>query len=700
MLQEGLGLGLPAELNLFVLSFLGAKDRLTVRQVNSYFKDLSDDDGAWRDLYLKEWYHHQLQDPEDSFYSASSSPSSLLRLSTSSCSSSCSSSSSSRNNKDPVEFMTIMKHGYDFPPSNQNPKSEKTSDETSTTTTTTTTTKEREGEEEGEERRGGRRRASNSKNDNKALYKRFECLWRRPRSQLPPISHVATSWKELFMLRKRIEKGYLFRTSDKSPADDSQEDAAAATAQNEEEEDAINEGEDNGDDDDDDEEAGKTEAALPQVPVEERTYNTYALWGDRLKEKFPKNEDDPVLLEELDNTREMTALQLICSEEYHSALSFEVTNPTELFMLIIKRASVLHEFALYQKHYEGTAATLRVCFETAALHYAAAYQIALEYAPREKSVTLCTWAVLLRDYANSGLHEAAMADELFELSYTKYEASLACCSSHLTHSLTENWAYALREHANAKIQQHCYEEANKLFDTCFEKYAICVSLLQDSVILSNWADALREKAEIQNKDVQERLFAEAYSKYLASYNLDNCDNLTLCNWAMLLVLQARKTLDNANVPIPSILPPSFLLSNNINNNHNKKEKKKLMLAMKKKQKEKDKKEAAVVGAKVVQQQRKAEKAAVKKHAALLEEARAKLKHCVAQQDVWSYFCMARVAAVANDEEECKMWLQKCQHKRYLSKVKQSQLADFVAFSRKPWFHAMLQEQALPNRSTQ
>jgi hypothetical protein len=48
--------------------------------------------------------------------------------------------------------------------------------------------------------------------------------------------------------------------------------------------------------------------------------------------------------------------------------------------------------------------------------------------------------------------------------------------------------------------------------------------------------------------------------------------------------------------------------------------------------------------------------------------------------------------VAGEAEECRKWMDKCTSKRYLSKAKESQLADFENVKDLGWFKAMQQQQ--------
>lgn len=96
-----------------------------------------------------------------------------------------------------------------------------------------------------------------------------------------------------------------------------------------------------------------------------------------------------------------------------------------------------------------------------------------------------------------------MTDELFESAYAKFEiATTECVGILLDHLFVENWAYALKEHANLKLKQKKFrvrlmsldrtlltvlQEADRLFEGCYQRYAHCAALTEDSVVLSNWA---------------------------------------------------------------------------------------------------------------------------------------------------------------------------------------------------------------------
>jgi len=74
------------------------------------------------------------------------------------------------------------------------------------------------------------------------------------------------------------------------------------------------------------------------------------------------------------------------------------------------------------------------------------------------SAMSCNWAGALRDYASCGLHGEKKTDELFESAYVKFEtATTECVGILLDHLFVENWAYALKEHANLKLKQKKYK---------------------------------------------------------------------------------------------------------------------------------------------------------------------------------------------------------------------------------------------------
>jgi len=70
----------------------------------------------------------------------------------------------------------------------------------------------------------------------------------------------------------------------------------------------------------------------------------------------------------------------------------------------------------------------------------------------------------------------------------------------------------------------------------------------------------------------------------------------------------------------------------------------------------------------------------------------KLSLGLSQNDLWTFFCMARLCAVEGDAEECRKWMLKSASKRYLSKAKESQLADFGTVANLEWFKEMFQKQ--------
>lgn len=432
------------------------------------------------------------------------------------------------------------------------------------------------------------------------------------------------SWKQLYWLRRSLEKKYITPSANVEEND--------------------------------------LPPSVPQQPIQllpgrERTLHTYWQYASVLRALLPREEDDPVLLEEKRNTSETRALHLICCEEIYSALSFSKKSkkPTEEdFQLLSYWASAVHEFATYQKHYKQNQPFLRYWFRLAA----AAYELATSVAPPlEKTHILCSWAGCLRDEANAAAENEEERDALFEAAYNKYHQAIES-QKRKDHLLIENWAYAYREHANWKLRSNKIIEMDELFCKCINKYSECARIRKDSIVLSNWADALREWAEAKKGEEQERIFSESDKKYRASFRRDSVDCLTRCNWAMLLVLRARKISDTLRDMKAKLERGEVQEENQMQFIENVE--------------------------KVVMMENDFQR--------YLSQAEEHLSYCVAQQDVWSYFCMARLSAVARKETECEEWLKKCKDKCYLHKAKDRQLADFANVKDLPWFKKLQQEQ--------
>lgn len=553
---------LPLELTIHVLSFLDARDRLSLALVSRPFRVLADDDLQWRRLYAREWF--------------------------------------------------------------------------------------REGSE-----------APNGQ------------AWeRRP---LPRVKDV-TSWKLLFRLRTQTERAHFPRKQQPTRRDVADDDDAhggdgdgdgggdASSASSPPPPQLVGEDGDDGGEGDD---GGDGEVVLPKEPWvarEKRNGRSYCLWGDYLRQKLPQvttDEDDPVQLKEDRDIMEVRSLYLICREEFLSALSYKLT-PEEQFKIYFSLGDVTHEFSIYQRHFPHNPAHLREWYEAACEAFEKSLQTTT-VSVRDKSSTLCAWAGVIRDYANSGVGGDEQTDRLFQLAYAKYQEALELYGrKRPDYLLIENWAYAIREHANFNVRINNHPEAERRFDECFSKYEMCNSLHSDSIVLSNWADALREKAEIVDGEGRDSLFKQAHLRYKLSFALDAMDCLTLCNWAMLYCLRARTCHARAQA---------------------------LREDIRRCQEDIIGSDEEAVRAKEVEAAK-----AEADYRRLVATGKAKLEFGIAEGDLWTYFCMARLCAAACEAEECREWMTKCASKRYLSKAKESQLADFAFVKDLAWFQDMQHQQ--------
>ncbi|KAL6077135.1 Tetratricopeptide domain containing protein [Balamuthia mandrillaris] len=305
----------------------------------------------------------------------------------------------------------------------------------------------------------------------------------------------------------------------------------------------------------------------------------------------------------------------------------------------------------------------------------AAYQkfsetIALQPAHPDAWLVYTNWSNAYREHASR--HDGEKASQLFHISLEKIEEAAKLRAD--DPDVLSDWADALSEYANSR---HGQPGSDDLFLQSYEKYeAACQALAalrtsatdnnngdnsnttastpssassdsssadhsprgHEDVLLSNWGLALSDHAMIQqDRGEAERLFALSCDKFREAIRLNPRNRLTLCNWAMTLVLRAYKAAHawhEHQLSRQCLSEARRMLESNL---------------------------AASVGG-------------------------------GRGEDLWSCYCMARLCSVAGEEEACKQWLLRCGNKvnTFLAKVTRWQAVYFGTLEERPWFRALKQ----------
>jgi len=188
-------------------------------------------------------------------------------------------------------------------------------------------------------------------------------------------------------------------------------------------------------------------------------------------------------------------------------------------------------------------------YEEAAEKYSKAHSL-----KPEDGYILCHWASTLQNQASQ--KEISEARSIYREAFSKFSQSFALLPDDAF--TCRSWGDALHDFGKKLIQEaesnevsederaEMLDEARDLLDQASQKFNNAVTLRKDYTnAMNNWGLCLSSCAKILDIAPSEIKFSEANSKFSEALNMTSTDqSFIICNWAMTMVSQARKRIQN------------------------------------------------------------------------------------------------------------------------------------------------------------